>query len=88
MYMNQNIQYLNFWELFACNIITKLPAISGFLSPWHGVFSGCRWKNGFQTWRVVVNILYKQSWTADSGWSSSLGVAEVLTTPHLKKIPC
>src|SRR5215469_2150675 len=25
-------------------------------------------------WRVAVNILNKQSWTADEGWSSSLGV--------------
>ena len=25
-------------------------------------------------WRVAANILNKQSWTADDGWSSSLGV--------------
>jgi len=25
-------------------------------------------------WRVAVNILNKQSWTAYKGWSSSLGV--------------
>jgi hypothetical protein len=28
---------------------------------------------GLQIWRVAVNILNKQSRTADSGWSSSLG---------------
>jgi hypothetical protein len=28
----------------------------------------------FQIWRAAVNILNKQSWPADKGWSSSLGV--------------
>jgi hypothetical protein len=27
-----------------------------------------------QIWRVVANVLNKQSRTADKGWSSSLGV--------------
>jgi hypothetical protein len=31
-------------------------------------------ENGFQTWRVAVNILNNQSRTADKGWTSSLGV--------------
>jgi hypothetical protein len=30
--------------------------------------------DGLQIWRVVANILNKQSRTADKGWSSSLGV--------------
>jgi hypothetical protein len=30
--------------------------------------------DGLQIWRVAANILNKQSWTADNGWSSSLGV--------------
>jgi hypothetical protein len=30
--------------------------------------------NGLQIWRVAVNILNKQSRTADKGWSSNLGV--------------
>jgi hypothetical protein len=29
---------------------------------------------GLQIWRVAVNILNKQSRTADKGWSYSLGV--------------
>jgi hypothetical protein len=33
-----------------------------------------------QIWRVAVNMLNKQSRTADSGWSSSLGVGRGLTT--------
>ena len=41
-----------------------------------------------QIWRVVANILNKQLPTADMGWSSSLGVGEVLTTPHRKIVSC
>jgi hypothetical protein len=33
--------------------------------------------DGLQVWRVPVNILNKQSRTADKGWSSSLGVVRV-----------
>jgi hypothetical protein len=39
-------------------------------------------------WRVVANILNKQSRTSDKGCSSSLGLGEVLTTPHLKNWMC
>jgi hypothetical protein len=38
-----------------------------------------------RVWRVAVNILNKQSRTADNGWSSSLGLGMGLTTPHRKK---
>jgi hypothetical protein len=31
-------------------------------------------EDGLQIWRVVANVLNKQSRTADTGWSSSLGV--------------
>ena len=31
-------------------------------------------EEGPPTWRIAVNILNKQPWTADKGWSSSLGV--------------
>jgi len=31
-------------------------------------------EDGLQIWKVAVNLLNKQSWTADKGWSSSLGV--------------
>jgi hypothetical protein len=30
--------------------------------------------DSLQIWRVAANILNEQSWTADKGWSSSLGV--------------
>jgi hypothetical protein len=38
--------------------------------------------DGFQLWRVAVNILNKQTETNDKGWSSSLGVG--LITSHCK----
>jgi len=34
-------------------------------------------------WRVAANILNKQSWTADRGWSSSLGVGRGANNPSL-----
>jgi hypothetical protein len=37
---------------------------------------------------VVANILNKQSRTADKGWSSNLGLDEVLTIPRHKTWPC
>jgi hypothetical protein len=41
--------------------------------------------DGLQIWRVTANILNKQTWMADKGWSSSLGLGVWLTTPHRKK---
>jgi nitrous oxidase accessory protein NosD len=37
--------------------------------------------DGLQIWRVAVNILCKQSRTADSGWSSSMGVGRGANNP-------
>jgi hypothetical protein len=39
-------------------------------------------------WKVAGNILNEQSLTADKGWSYSLGVGEVLTTPNRENISC
>jgi hypothetical protein len=36
---------------------------------------------GLQIWRVAANILNKQSRTADSGWTSSLGVRRGANNP-------
>jgi hypothetical protein len=38
-------------------------------------------EDGLQIWRVAANILNKQSRTADSGWSSSLGVGRGANNP-------
>ncbi|KAJ4432011.1 hypothetical protein ANN_20625 [Periplaneta americana] len=37
--------------------------------------------DGLQIWRVAVNILNRQSETADEGWSSSLGVGRRANNP-------
>ena len=39
-------------------------------------------------WRVAANILNKQLRTADRGLSYSLGLDEVVTTPHHKNVSC
>jgi len=36
---------------------------------------------GLQKRRVAANILDKQSWTADNGWSSTLGVGRGANNP-------
>jgi hypothetical protein len=48
------------------------PVISGSLSPQHGESIGCAWRNSFQ-YRGYCEYINKQSWTANKGWSSSLG---------------
>jgi len=42
-------------------------------------------KDDLQIWRLAVNILNKQFWTANKGWSSNLGVREWANTHHSKK---
>ena len=45
---------------------------------------GLRMEKRHPIWRLAANISNKQSRTADKGWSSSLGLDDVLTTPYLK----
>jgi hypothetical protein len=40
--------------------------------------------DGLQIWRVAANVLKKQSRTADSGWSSSLGIRRWAINPYHK----
>ena len=57
------------------NIFHKTPCvISGSLSPRHGAFSVCGWRNGLPMCSVAANISNKQSRIADKGWSPSFGV--------------
>jgi hypothetical protein len=44
-------------------------------------------EEGPQIWRIAANILNKQ-WTADKGWSSSLGVRRWSTTSHRITVIC
>ena len=43
---------------------------------WNGASSGLRVQERPPIWRVATNMLNKQSRTADTGWSSSLGVGQ------------
>jgi hypothetical protein len=57
----------------------------------HGMV--CSWVaeggDNLHIWRVIANILNKESCTANKGWSSSmLGLDKGLTTPHHKKPAC
>ena len=49
--------------------------------------SGCGWRTA-SIWRVAINTLNKQLRTADSGWSSILGVGQGPTTPPHKNWCC
>jgi hypothetical protein len=61
----------------------------GSLSPWHGMSSGCRWREFLWVQRVAANILNKLSQTADEGWSSSLGVGRgANSTVTVKNLTC
>jgi hypothetical protein len=44
--------------------------------------------DGLHMWRVAANILNKQSWTADKGWSSSLWVGRGANNSSLLKTIC
>jgi len=57
------------------------------LQPQHAA-SGCRWRNSLQICTAAANSLNKQLQTADKGLFSNLGLGEVLTTPHSKKLQC
>jgi len=39
-------------------------------------------------WRIAVNILNKQSQTADRGGPPAWGLGEVVTTPHRENVSC
>jgi hypothetical protein len=38
-------------------------------------------RDGLQLWRLAANILNKQPWSNDKGWSSSLGVGRGANNP-------
>jgi hypothetical protein len=40
-------------------------------------------RDGLQLWRLAANILNKQPWTNDKGWSSRLGVGRWANYPSL-----
>jgi hypothetical protein len=50
----------------------------------NGTSSCCGWRNDLQIWREA-NILNKEWWTANKGWSSSLG-ARKSNNPSMLRI--
>jgi hypothetical protein len=67
---------------FVTNVLTHVrwvPCHHGMARP--QVVDG---GDALQFWRAAANILNKQSWTADKGWSSSLRVG--LTTHRKNKL--
>jgi len=53
---------------------TVLSCHFHFSMAWHGTSSGYGWRRQPpDIWRVATNILNKQLWTDDEGWSFSLG---------------
>jgi hypothetical protein len=71
-----NVSVLPLQHLIFLKVIRWVPCHHGMACP--QVADG---GDSLQFWRVAANMFNKQSWTADKGWSSSLG----LTTPHRKK---
>jgi hypothetical protein len=43
---------------------------------------------GLQIWRVIANILNKQTWATDRGGPPSFGLGGGLTTRHYRKQTC
>jgi hypothetical protein len=71
MQMQRNMEEcLLYILLIYIYIYIYIHVINGYLSPQHDASSGSGWK-------VAANKLNKQSWTADKGWVSSLGVGRV-----------
>jgi hypothetical protein len=53
----------------------------GPLLPQHGASLVYGLWDGLQLWKTAVNILNKQPWTNDKGWSSILGVWHEANNP-------
>jgi len=81
-----------FTELHVERVVGKFPyrwqkaAINGSLSP--RVVCPDTVEENTQMSRFAANILNNESRRADKGWSSSLGLGEVLTVPHRRNLPC
>jgi hypothetical protein len=66
---------------------TETIMVSGktqcYVGPWvsHG-------GDNLQIWKVAVNILNKQSWTAEKRSSSNLGIGWGIKIPHHKNPAC
>jgi hypothetical protein len=65
-----------------------VPLSYGSLSPSHGTSSGCGWRKRSPDMEGAVNILHKQSQTANKGWTSSLRIGQGANNSSLEKKAC
>jgi hypothetical protein len=80
--ITQNLSYVLMF-LFSVSFLF-IAVMNGALSPWHGASSVCRWRSWPAEVREAVNILYKQSQTADKGWSCSWSLGKALKLLSVK----
>jgi hypothetical protein len=66
---------------FALYVVNSVPCHHGMACP--TVADG---EDGLQIWRVVANILKNQVWTAETWWSSILGVMRMPNNSSTLKI--
>jgi len=64
-------------------INTSLQKYPGMACPWVADRG-----DGFHTWRAAVNILNKQSQTANGMGPTAWGLGKGLITPHCKETAC
>jgi len=91
----QQLESRKFWDI-ACSCLI----FQTFLTNWYITWSLCQWtpyhqgmgltqdadgEDGLQIRRVAVNILNKESRTADKGWLTNWVLDGGVTTPHCKK---
>jgi hypothetical protein len=57
-------------------VLTRVPCHHGTARP-----QDADGGDGLQIWMVAANILNKESWTVDKGWSSSFGVGRGANNP-------
>ena len=62
----------------------NMTTFRGSLESQNDTSSCCEWRAGLQIWRVPKNILNKEWWTANKGWSSSLGARKCNNTSMLR----
>ena len=60
--------------------------ISGSLSPRHGAYSGCGWKNDLQKCRVAEKYLISSHGQETRGGPPAWALVEVLTSPRRKNV--
>jgi hypothetical protein len=75
---------LQFCNQFPCAALSPLQSLHVKWVPYHHRMACPQVADGgegLQIWRVTANILNKEYWTTDKGWSSRLGVGHGPNNP-------